>query len=65
MPNIYKKWHQAFTEKCYGANVEGSSKCQGIHVRVWLAQLSSIKFLIGYYLMPISYHNVISGYKYT
>ena len=58
------KWHQAFTQKCYEANVEGPSKCQSIHesFRIWLVQLSYIKFLIGYYLMSISYHNVISGY---
>ena len=30
---------------------------------VWLVNLSSMKFLIGYYLM--SNHNVISDYKYT
>ena len=51
----------------YGANVEGPSKCQNIHdsFKVWFVDLSSIKFLTGYYLMSISYHNVISGYKYT
>ena len=26
--------------------------------------LSSIKFITGYYLVSISQHNVISGYKY-
>ena len=33
--------------------------------KIWFVHLSSIKFLTGYYLMSISYHNVISGYKYT
>ena len=33
--------------------------------KVWFVHLSSIKFLTRYYLMSISYHNVISGYKYT
>ena len=67
MPNIHRKWHQALTEKCYGANAERPSKCQNIHdsFKVWFVHLSSIKFLTGYYLMYISYHNVISGYKYT
>ena len=32
---------------------------------VWFIHLSSIKFLTGYYLMAISYYNVICGYKYT
>ena len=61
------KLHQAFTDKFYRANVEGPSKCQNIHdsFRVWLVHLSFIKFLTGYYLMSISYQNVISGYKYT
>ena len=31
----------------------------------WLVHLSSIKFLTGYYLMSVSYNNVISGNKYT
>ena len=57
----------SFTEKFYGENVEKPSKCQSIHesFRGWLVHLSSIKFLTGYYLMSISYYNVISGYKYT
>ena len=61
------KWYQAFTEKLYGTNVGGPSECQNIHdtFRIWLVQLSSIKFLTGYYLMSISYHNVKSGYKNT
>ena len=42
-----------------------SSKCQHTSFRVWLVQLSSIKFLMGYYLMSTSYHNVIYGHKYT
>ena len=33
--------------------------------KVWFVHLSSIKFLTGYYLMSISHHNVISGYKYA
>ena len=33
--------------------------------KVWFVHLSFIKFLAGYYLMSISYHNVIFGYKYT
>ena len=59
-------WHQAFTEKFYGASAEGPSKCQNIHdsFKFRFVHLSSIKFLIGYYLMSISYHNVICGYKY-
>ena len=58
------KYHQAFTEKFYGANVEGSNKCRSMYdsFKVWFVHLSSIKFLTGYYLMSISYHNVISGY---
>ena len=36
-----------------------------IHSKFWFVHLSSIKFLTRYYLMFISYHNVISGYKYT
>ena len=61
------KWHQAFTEKFYGANVEGPSKFQSMHdsFKVWFVHLSSIKSLTGYYLMSMSYHNVIYGYKYT
>ena len=53
--------------KFYGANVEGPIKHQNIHdsFKVWFVPLSYIKFLTGYYLMYISYHNVISGYKYT
>ena len=44
-------WHQAFTEKFYGANVGGPNKCQDIHdlLRVSLVYLSSVKFLTGYY----------------
>ena len=63
----YMKWHQAFTEKFYGANVEGLSKCQNINdsFKVWFEHLSSIKFLTVYYMMFISYHKVIPGYKYT
>ena len=38
---------------------------QSLVCTVWFVHLSSIKFLTGYYLMSISYHNVISGYKYT
>ena len=36
------KLHQAFTEKFYGANVEGLSKSQNIHdlFRVWLVHLT-------------------------
>ena len=61
------KWHQAFTKKFYGGNVEGPSKCQSMHVsfKVWFVNLSPIKFHTGYHLMSISFHNVISGYKYT
>ena len=61
------KRHQAFTEKFYGANVEGPRKCHSMHdlLEVWFLHLSSIKFQTGYYLMSISYHNAISGYKYT
>ena len=61
------KRHQAFTEKFYGANVEGPSKCQNIHdsFKGWFVHLTSIIFLTRYYLMSILYHNVISGYKYT
>ena len=61
------KWHQAPTEKFYRVNVGGPSKCQNIHdsFRLWLGQVSSIKFLIGYHLMYASYHNVISDYNYT
>ena len=53
--------------KFYGANVEGPIKYQNIHdsFKVWFVHLSSIKFLTGYYLMSISYHNMIFGYKYT
>ena len=60
------KLHQAFTEKFYGVNVEGPSKCQNINdsFKVWFEHLNSIKFLIIYYLMSIPYHKVISGYKY-
>ena len=67
MPNIYMKWHQAPTEKFYWVNVEGPSKCQSMHVwfKVCFVHFSSIKFLSRYYLMSISYHNVISDYKYT
>ena len=45
--------------------IEEPSKCQSIHesFRIWLVHLSYIKFLIGYYLMSISYHNVMSGYQ--
>ena len=61
------KRHQACIEKFYGSNIEGPSKCQTMHdlFKVWFVHLSSIKFLTRYYLMSISYHNVISGYKYT
>ena len=61
------KLHQAFTENFFGANVEGPTKCQSTHdsFRIWLVHLRSIKSLTGYYLLSISYHNVISGYKYT
>ena len=61
------KWHQAFTEKFYEANVGGPSKCKKIDdsFKVSFEHLSSIKFLTGYYLMSISCYNVISGYKYT
>ena len=64
---IYIKWHQTFTEKFYGANAEGPSKCQNINdsFKVWFAQWISIKFLTGYYLMSFSYYIVIPGYKYT
>ena len=57
----------SFTEKFYGENAEGPSKCQSILDSFigWLVHLSSIKFLTVYYLMSISYHNVISGYRYT
>ena len=34
---------------------------QSLVCTVWFAHLSSIKFLTGYYLMSISYNNVISG----
>ena len=46
-------WHQAFTEKVYGANVEGPSKCQKINYsfKVWFEHFSSIKFLTIYHLM--------------
>ena len=60
------KWHQAFTEKFYDANIEGPSRC---HIngsfKVWFEHLSFIKFLTLYYLMSVSYQMVISGYKYT
>ena len=50
------KLHQAFTEKFYGTNVEGPSKCQNINdsFKVWFEHLSFIKFLTVYYLMSIS-----------
>ena len=35
---------------------------QSLVCTVCFVHLSSIKFLTGYYLMSISYHNVISGY---
>ena len=64
---IYMKWHQTFTDKFYGANVEGPRKRQNINdsFKVWFENLSSIKFFTVYYLTSISYHKVISGYKYT
>ena len=63
MPNIYMKWHQVFTKKFYGENVEGPSKCQNINdsFKVWFEYLNSIKFLTVDYLMSISYHKMISG----
>ena len=50
-----------------GWNVGGPSECHNIYdsFRIYLVHLSSIKFLTGYYLKSISYHNVISDYKYT
>ena len=64
---IYMKWHQTFTEKFYGINVEGPRKRQNINdsFKVWFENLSSIKFFTECYLISISYHKVISGYKYT
>ena len=56
-----------FTKKFYGENVEGPSKCQNINdsFKVWFEHLNSIKFLTVDYLMSMSYHKMISGYKYT
>ena len=34
-------------------------------LKVLFVHLSSIELLTRYYLMSISYHNVICGYKYT
>ena len=61
------KRYQAFTAKFYRENVDGPRKRQNIYdsFKVLFAHLSSIEILTGYYLMSTSYHNVISGYKYT
>ena len=54
------KLHQAFTEKFYGVNVEGPSKCQNINdsFKVWFEHLSFIKFLTVYYLMSKSQRDI-------
>ena len=36
-----------------------------IEFKVWFVHLTSIKFLTEYYLMSMSYHNMISRYKQT
>ena len=59
--NIYMKQHKAFTKTFHGTNMAVPGKCQNIHdsFRVWLVHVSSIKFLTGYYLISIPYHNMI------